>query len=406
MTESPTKTIRPLEELHSPPNQDDNTAALPRSSSPDVGKISSPKVKAGSNNTTPSSSLAVESNAATSYCADDANNGNERNENYNYNSDGGSGGGGAGSHYLSPIGRMDLNTPAATHNNDHNNDHNTTTLDTSFPDNRDETIQIHSPNASTLMNGNDDDDNDESHAADDLIADLDIALYAEETHALQEEDEVVLQHDDEEDEDDDAADDDDNNDDVEDTEEDRVQRELEESEALARQLMEEEAMASYAQSTNYLRDNANQFSEEDMAALQAAMAEEDPESHVAEEDGEDNGDDDADEGGGEESNELSYDALLRLGERIGNVKEERWALGSQEQINKLPTLIWEPSLAVGKAENHTEVKCQVCQCDYEMGDELRRLPCNHCFHVECIDSWLQTKDTCALCRKSIVSSLP
>ena len=156
-------------------------------------------------------------------------------------------------------------------------------------------------------------------------------------------------------------------------------------------------MESYAVSNNYLRENADQFSEEDLAALQAAMAEEDPESNNNEEVAEDEEEAEGD------SAELSYDALLRLGERIGDVKEERWALGAQEQINRLPTLTWNAQMAVGKAENHTEVKCQVCQCDYEEGDVLRRLPCDHCFHKDCIDSWLQTKDSCALCRKSIVN---
>ena len=178
----------------------------------------------------------------------------------------------------------------------------------------------------------------------------------------------------------------------EETDEERMQRELEESEALARQLMAEEAMASYAMSTEYLRENADQFSSEDLAALQAAMAEEDPENDI------DEGDDEDDS----ISQELSYDALLRLGERIGDVKEERWALVAREKIDQLSTLVWTPSMAEGKEENHTAVKCQVCQFPYEEGDELRELPCEHYFHKECVDSWLETKDTCALCRKSIV----
>ncbi len=177
----------------------------------------------------------------------------------------------------------------------------------------------------------------------------------------------------------------------------RRQREIEESEALARQLMAEEAMASYAMSTEYLRENADQFSSEDFAALQAAIGEEYPEDNL--EEGYDDDDDNDDES---DSRELSYDALLRLGERIGDVKEERWALVAQEKINQLTTLVWTSSMARGKEENHTAVKCQVCQFPYEEGDELRELPCEHYFHKDCIDSWLETKDTCALCRKSIV----
>ena len=52
----------------------------------------------------------------------------------------------------------------------------------------------------------------------------------------------------------------------------RTSRDEEESIALARALMAEEAMAaSYAMSMDYLRNNRDQFSEEDLAALQAAM---------------------------------------------------------------------------------------------------------------------------------------
>jgi hypothetical protein len=65
-------------------------------------------------------------------------------------------------------------------------------------------------------------------------------------------------------------------------------------------------------STEYLQENADQSSSEDLAALYAAMAEDDPEA-------------DKEEGRGEEDNsqEMLYDALLRLVERIGDVKEER-----------------------------------------------------------------------------------
>ena len=176
------------------------------------------------------------------------------------------------------------------------------------------------------------------------------------------------------------------------TEEERLARELEESEALARQLMEEEAVLSYAASSHYLRQNADHFDSSDLAAIQAALAEE------AEDAG---GDEAAADGEGEESNEMSYDALLRLGENIGDVKEERWRLVSRGKIEMLPTVEFARSMAEGKEENHTLVKCQVCQFKYEEGDELRALPCGHHFHAACIDEWLTNKDTCALCRKSI-----
>lgn len=164
-------------------------------------------------------------------------------------------------------------------------------------------------------------------------------------------------------------------------------------------------MASYAVSADYLRENADQFSGEDLAALQAAMAEEDPEMNDVREFEDDGVDDGAHYAGEDGSAEMSYDALLRLGERIGSVKEERWAMVARERTEEhCPTLIFEPAMAEGKMENHTEVKCQVCQFPYEDGEVLRRLPCGHCFHAECIERWLEAKDTCAFCRKPIVPS--
>jgi hypothetical protein len=157
---------------------------------------------------------------------------------------------------------------------------------------------------------------------------------------------------------------------------------------LARQLMAEEAMASYHHSAAFLRENADQYSQEDLAALEAAVAEEDPLEDAAED--------------GEEA-QMSYDAMLRLGDEIGDVKQERWAMVAQQHIEKIPTLKFEPSMAEGKEKNHTEVRCQVCQCEYEDEEELRRLPCGHCFHTECVDQWLKTHDTCCFCKKSILS---
>ncbi len=158
-------------------------------------------------------------------------------------------------------------------------------------------------------------------------------------------------------------------DDEEETEEELRKREEEESEALARQLMAEEAMASYAQSSNYLRAHANEYSEEDLRALEALMAEEDP---MTEQGGEEEFDDEDDESG-----ELSYETLLRLGERIGDVKTERWSLKAKEEIEKLKIIKFDHNMAKGKDENDCCVKCLVCQFQYEEGETLRVLPCKH-----------------------------
>lgn len=180
-----------------------------------------------------------------------------------------------------------------------------------------------------------------------------------------------------------------NNEVEEESEEEKRRREEEESEALARQLMAEEAMASYAQSTHFLRAHANEYSEEDLRALEVLMAEE---NHI---------NDEVEEIEEHASEELSYDAMLRLGEHIGDVKSERWALKARQEIDKLQIVTFCKEIAQGKDENDCCVKCLVCQCQYEEGEKVRVLPCGHQFHKDCIEQWLLTKDHCPYCRQSI-----
>jgi hypothetical protein len=194
----------------------------------------------------------------------------------------------------------------------------------------------------------------------------------------------------------------------------RIQREEEESVALARMLMAQEAVESYAMHADYLRNTRNEYTEEDFAALQAVMAEEDP---LAEgEDGEEGQNGEEDDG----HHELSYDTMLRIEEQIGDVKQERWALVAKHHIDALPQFTYDdnessqsatPKTKIAAAaaarkreaeQNDSDIKCLVCQIPYESGETLRRLPCGHCFHSECVDQWLANKDFCPYCRQCIV----
>ncbi|KAL2514063.1 uncharacterized protein Fot_28034 [Forsythia ovata] len=47
-------------------------------------------------------------------------------------------------------------------------------------------------------------------------------------------------------------------------------------------------------------------------------------------------------------------------------------------------------------------QCYICLADYEEGDKLRVLPCNHEYHVACIDKWLkEINRVCPLCRRNV-----
>ncbi|XP_077123721.1 uncharacterized protein LOC143781053 [Ranitomeya variabilis] len=42
--------------------------------------------------------------------------------------------------------------------------------------------------------------------------------------------------------------------------------------------------------------------------------------------------------------------------------------------------------------------CTICIMDYEVGEEVVVLPCNHCYHPSCISTWLRSNPRCPLCR--------
>ncbi|CAN9112645.1 unnamed protein product [Alternaria alternata] len=51
------------------------------------------------------------------------------------------------------------------------------------------------------------------------------------------------------------------------------------------------------------------------------------------------------------------------------------------------------------ASSDEALGCSICTEDFEKGQDLRVLPCNHKFHPECVDPWLlNVSGTCPLCR--------
>lgn len=59
------------------------------------------------------------------------------------------------------------------------------------------------------------------------------------------------------------------------------------------------------------------------------------------------------------------------------------------------------NVAAGAAlpESSDALGCSICTDDFEAGQDLRVLPCDHKFHPECIDPWLlNVSSTCPLCR--------
>ncbi|KAK3779546.1 hypothetical protein RRG08_045292 [Elysia crispata] len=48
-----------------------------------------------------------------------------------------------------------------------------------------------------------------------------------------------------------------------------------------------------------------------------------------------------------------------------------------------------------------QLQCAICMEDFELGTEVRKLPCDHMYHSECIVKWLEMHGTCPVCRKDL-----
>ena len=58
------------------------------------------------------------------------------------------------------------------------------------------------------------------------------------------------------------------------------------------------------------------------------------------------------------------------------------------------------------ANNNESIEvCSVCLSHFCNGDEIRTLPCNHEFHINCIDRWLRERATCPVCRHNVRNAL-
>ncbi|KAK3156481.1 hypothetical protein QOZ80_2AG0107830 [Eleusine coracana subsp. coracana] len=69
-------------------------------------------------------------------------------------------------------------------------------------------------------------------------------------------------------------------------------------------------------------------------------------------------------------------------------------------IDALPTFPYTQKGADGgDLEAGGNEMCSVCLEDVQAGNMVRQLPeCKHVFHVECIDMWLHSHQTCPVCR--------
>jgi hypothetical protein len=74
----------------------------------------------------------------------------------------------------------------------------------------------------------------------------------------------------------------------------------------------------------------------------------------------------------------------------------------KNHITLLPVIIFSADSNIGEY-GHGE--CAICLGDFEVGDRLRKLPCAHRFHADCIDPWFLRHTTCPTCKAEIREGL-
>ncbi|KAG8632644.1 probable E3 ubiquitin-protein ligase RHG1A isoform X2 [Manihot esculenta] len=88
---------------------------------------------------------------------------------------------------------------------------------------------------------------------------------------------------------------------------------------------------------------------------------------------------------------MSYEELLALEERIGNV-----STGLSEET--ILTRLRQRKYSVAARTALEAEPCCICQEEYNNGEDVGTLDCGHDFHTDCIKQWLMLKNWCPICK--------
>lgn len=98
---------------------------------------------------------------------------------------------------------------------------------------------------------------------------------------------------------------------------------------------------------------------------------------------------------------MTYEQLLALQERIGDVKKKGASVSTITSTTQ--TYVYHKP-AGNTSDGNENAKCSVCMDDFAEGDEVRMLPCIHAYHRACIDQWLVKKAACPVCQRPIAGA--
>ncbi|XP_045801288.1 probable E3 ubiquitin-protein ligase ZFP1 [Trifolium pratense] len=103
--------------------------------------------------------------------------------------------------------------------------------------------------------------------------------------------------------------------------------------------------------------------------------------------------------------DMSYEDLLALGERIGSVNT---GLSEETIANQLKTKVYSTKATainleeVASDDQETD-SCIICQDDFTDQEKIGILRCEHKYHVDCLTKWLLVKNVCPICKSEALA---
>ncbi|KAG5254758.1 zinc finger family protein [Salix suchowensis] len=102
--------------------------------------------------------------------------------------------------------------------------------------------------------------------------------------------------------------------------------------------------------------------------------------------------------------DMSYEELLALGDRIGNVNTGlsdatiRSQLKTRTYLSSPYSFNWEVSCMDQEADS-----CIICQDYYKSKEKIASLDCGHEYHANCLKKWLRLKNVCPICKSEALA---
>ena len=91
---------------------------------------------------------------------------------------------------------------------------------------------------------------------------------------------------------------------------------------------------------------------------------------------------------------------------IDEIEEKMLEAAMQESFSYYKTQEKKPNIRLDLKSQlvtpeYKNENCTICNCIFELEEEITNLECTHTFHTNCIGEWVMYKSECPCCRSSI-----